>query len=141
MLVAFTPTGVAVKAHLTLVPLVTAVLIAAGCGQQNCSPTGLSVAPPNATADHAAATPNNQVQFFAGAIVPKGCVSALCVNCFGQTWTVSDPVNVSISNNGIDNGTAVCKGATNGAVTVMATIPAGYGITRNFTGTATLICR
>jgi hypothetical protein len=140
MLVAFAHAGVAVQVHLKLVSLVSAVLIATGCGQQNCRLTAISVGPPNATADHAAA-PGNQVQFFAAAIAPNGCMSAACVNCSGQTWTVSDPVNVSISNNAIDNGTAVCKGATNGAATVTATVPAGNGSTRNITGTAALICR
>jgi hypothetical protein len=141
MLVAFAHAGVAVQVHLKLVSLVTAVLIATACGQQNCRLTGLTVGPPNATADHAAAAPGNQVKFFANAIVPKGCASAACVNCSGQIWTVSDAVNVSISNNAIDNGTAVCKGATNGAATITATVPAGNGSTHNITGTAALICR
>lgn len=124
-----------------LISLVTAVLIATGCGEQNCRLTGLSVGPTNATADHAAAAPGNQVQFFASASVPKGCTHTACVNCYGQTWTVSDPVNVSISNNANDNGTAVCKGTTNGAATVTATAPAGTGSTQTVTGTARLICK
>jgi hypothetical protein len=141
MLVALAHKRIAVQVHITLVPLITAVLIATGCGQQNCTVTAFSVTPPNATADHAAAAPDNQVQFFAAAIVPKGCMSAVCVNCFGQNWTVSDPVNVSISNNANDNGTAVCKGATNGAATITATITGAYGSMHNITGTTTLICR
>ena len=129
------------RVRVELISLVTALLLATGCGQQTCRLTGLSVEPPNASADHAALAPGNQVQFFASAIVPKGCTHTACVNCSGQTWTVSDPVNVSISNNANDNGTAVCKGTTNGAATVTATAPAGTGSTQTVTGTATLICK
>jgi hypothetical protein len=129
------------RLQVELISLITAALIATGCGQQSCRLTGLSVGPPNATADHAASAPGNQVQFFETATVPKGCTHTACVNCSGQTWTVSDPVNVSISNNAKDNGTAVCKGTTNGAATVTATAPAGTGSTKTVTGTATLICK
>jgi hypothetical protein len=93
--------------RLKLVLLLTAVLVATGCAQQNCRLTGLSVTPPSATADHLAAAPGNQVQFAANAVVPKGCVTTACVNCSGQTWTVSDTVNVSISNNAGNNGTVL----------------------------------
>jgi hypothetical protein len=127
--------------HLKLVSLAIAVLIAAGCGQRNCRLTALSVGPSSATADHLAAAPGNQVQFFATAIVPNGCASAACVNCSGQTWTVSDPDNVSISNNINNNGTATCVGATNGAATVTATAPVRTATTQTVTGNATLTCK
>jgi len=126
--------------RLKLVLLIAAILGGPGCSQQTCRLTGLSVTPPTATADHLAAAPGNQVQFFANAVLPKGCATAACVNCSGQTWTVSDTVNVSISNNPGNNGTATCLGATNGAVTVTATAPVGT-TTQTVIGTATLICK
>lgn len=122
---------------------VAAFLISAGCGDINrtCALTGLTVNPSSATADHALAAPGNQVQFFAGPVVKGQCAIAACINCSGQAWTVSDPVNVSISNNATDNGTATCLGATNGAVTVTATAPVSKNSTQTVTGTAALTCK
>lgn len=123
--------------------VVAAVLISASCGDINgsCVLTGLSIGPPNATADHVLAAPGNQVRFLAGPVTKGQCAIAACINCWGQTWTVSDAVNVSISNDASDNGTATCLGATNGAVTVTATAPASNKSTRTVTGTATLTCK
>ncbi len=123
--------------------VVTTFLASLGCGgnQQNCDLTALSVLPSSATADHAVSSPGNQVQFFAGPITKGQCVAAGCVNCSGQTWTVSDTVNVSISNSANDNGTATCLGATNGAVTITATAPVSTKNTKTVSGTATLTCK
>jgi hypothetical protein len=42
------------------------LIVAVGCGgSANCGPVGVSVSPNAATADHAAAPPHNQQQFFA----------------------------------------------------------------------------
>lgn len=122
---------------------VAAVLVSLGCGntQQKCDLTALSVSPSSVSADHAVSAPDNQVQFFAGPIAKGQCAAGGCVNCWGQTWTVSDPVNVSISNNANDNGTATCWGATNGAVTITATAPVAGKSTQTVTGTATLTCK
>ena len=124
--------------HRRLSLLLAAALLTTGCGHQDCRLIGLSVSPPGATADHTAAAPGNQAQFFASAVVPDGCATTACVNCSGQTWTVSDPLNVSISNNANDNGTATCLGTTNGAVTVTATVPAAAGSKQTVTKTAML---
>ena len=123
--------------------VVTALLISIGCGggTQNCVMTALSVSPSSANADHAMAAPGNQVQFFAGPVTKGQCVAGGCVNCWGQTWTVSDPVNVSISNNATDNGTATCLGSTNGAATITATVPAAGKSSQTVTGTAMLTCK
>lgn len=122
--------------------VITAFLISVGCGgQQNCELTALSVSPSSATADHSVSSPGNQVQFFAGPVMKGQCAVPACVNCLGQTWTVSDTVNVSISNNANDNGTATCLGATNGAVTITATAPASNKSTKTVSGTATLTCK
>jgi len=126
-----------------LASLVAAFVVSLGCGssQQNCDLTAFSVLPSSGTADHAVSSPGNQIQFFATPVTKGQCASAACVNCWGQTWTVSDTVNVSISNNGIDNGTATCVGATNGAVTITATAPVSGKSTKTVTGTATLTCK
>ena len=122
---------------------VIAFLVSLGCGssQQNCNLTALSVSPLSATADHATSTPGNQVQFFAGPITKGQCGAGGCVNCWGQTWTVSDPVDVSISNNANDSGTATCLGSTNAAVTITATAPVSSKSSQTVTGTATLTCK
>jgi hypothetical protein len=130
--------------HLKLALVMAAALILTGCGNSNrdCSLTALNVTPSSVSADHTAAAPGNQVHFYASPVVPgKSCSLAACVNCWGQTWTISDPINVSISNNGTDNGVATCMGVTNGAVAVTATAPASHGSARSVTGTATLTCR
>jgi len=122
--------------------VITGFLVSAGCGstQQSCDLTALSVSPSSGNADHGMSSPGNQVQFFAGPVTKGQCVSGGCVNCSGQTWTASDTVNVSISNNANDNGTATCLGATNGAVTITATAPVSTKSTKTVSGTATLTC-
>jgi len=129
--------------HVILTSLMAgAILLSVGCGSTtpNCNLSALSVTPTIAAADHTLAAPGDKIQFFAGPVGAKGCAAAACVNCWGQTWTVSDPVNVSISNDAGDNGTATCLGATNGAVTVTATAPVASKSTQTVTGTATLTC-
>lgn len=123
--------------------VITAFLVSVGCGgsQQSCDLTALSVSPSTGNADHTTSSPGNQVQFFAGPVAKGQCVAAACVNCWGQTWTTSDPVNVSISNNANDNGTATCLGSTNGAITITATAPVASKSSQNVTGTATLTCK
>ncbi len=122
--------------------LMPALALTISCGSGNhCQLIALSVSPSSATADHSAVAPGNQVRFFAQGQVPASCAVVQCVNCYGQKWSVSDPVNVSISNNASDNGTATCLAATNGAATVMAVAPAGQGTTQTVSGTASLTCR
>jgi len=129
---------------ITLVSLfVAAALMCVACGntQENCEFSGLSVTPSSGTADHALSAPGNQMQFAAAPVTKGQCAAGACVNCWGQTWTVSDPVNVSISNESVDNGIATCLGKTNGAVTVTATAPVASKSTKTVSGTATLTCQ
>lgn len=122
--------------------VVTALLISVGCGgQQNCELTALLVSPSSATADHSVSSPGNQVQFFAGPVMKGQCAVPACVNCLGQTWTASDNLDVSISNNASDNGTATCLAATTGAVTITATAPVSTKSNKTVSGTATLTCK
>ena len=113
-----------------------------GCGGKNttmCKINSINVSPATATVNHAAAPPGNTQHFDAFiASEPSGCAFALS-NLPNATWSVSDPVNVSIANPPDPAfGTATCKAATAGAVTVTATVPAGDGT--NVTNTASLTC-
>jgi hypothetical protein len=73
----------AMRKNLKLASVFVAAILITGCGNtnENCQLTALSVSPQGAAADHTVAAPDNQVQFFAGAVIPKGCVSVACVNC------------------------------------------------------------
>jgi hypothetical protein len=117
-----------------------------GCAaglQGDCSNTGivLSLNPVAATADHTAEPPGNQQQFVSTAAptAPPGCALPEWILLAHPSWTSSDPVNISISSaNDTTNGTAVCKGATNGAATLTATFVFD-GTTSK--ATATLTCK
>ena len=114
-----------------------------GCGGKTttmCKITGFRVSPATATVSHTAAPPANTQHFDAfQTSAPAGCGFALS-NLTTATWTVSDTVNVSIGATSSDPafGTATCKNATAGAVTVTATVPVGDGT--NLTNTASLTC-
>jgi hypothetical protein len=120
-------------------------LAAAGCGGSaggNCDITALSITPKSAVASHTAAAPGNQQQFIASPVLPKGCVPPPLPFDFA-TWSVSDPVNVSISNlKDQTNGTATCNAATAGSATITATTNSGLPGTGGtpVSGTATLTC-
>src|SRR5215831_4719372 len=74
-----------------------------GCGGQtssssSCQILAINVSPATATVDHAAAPPANTQHFDAFiAKAPPGC-AFITGNVFDAVWSVSDPVNVSISN-------------------------------------------
>jgi hypothetical protein len=114
----------------------------AGCGGNTTPKCGdivqITVTPKTATADHAAAPPANTHQFSAFDVPPAGC-SPRISSLSNATWSVSDPVNVSISNVvGPTYGVATCKAVTAGAVTVTAIAPASAG--GNVSATAELTC-
>jgi len=113
-----------------------------GCGGKSatvCKINSINVSPATATVNHAAAPPANTQHFDAFiASEPSGCAFILS-NLTTATWSVSDTTNVSISNvHDATYGTATCKGATSGAATVTATVPAGDGT--NVVNTAALTC-
>lgn len=109
--------------------LVSLVLLslASGCGvspaaQNPCAISfPLVVTPLSATADHMAAPPGNQAQFTgtARATAAPGCpVPALAMREYA-TWTNPDPTDITISSaTDSANGTATCKSATSGPVTL-----------------------
>ncbi len=115
-----------------------------GCGGPSpiilaCKITAVNVSPASVTISHTAPPPGNTQHFdvFASAVT-SGCVVSQS-NLTNGTWSVSDNINVSISNvQGSTFGTATCNGATSGPVTVIATVPAGDGT--NVTNTASLTC-
>jgi hypothetical protein len=115
-----------------------------GCGGKSpitlaCKITAINVFPTSATISHTAPSPGNTQHFdaFASAVTP-GCVLSQG-NLTTGTWSVSDNINVSISNvQGSTFGTAICNGATSGAATVTATVPAGDGT--SVTNTASITC-
>jgi len=113
-----------------------------GCGGNSapaCKVTAIKVFPATATISHTAPPPGNTQHFdaFESAATP-GCLFAQS-NLTSATWSVSDTTNVSISNvQGATFGTATCNGATSGAATVTATVPAGDGT--SVTNTASLTC-
>ena len=114
----------------------------AGCGTSNeCSFGSLSVSPRTATADHAAPPPGNSQRFLAfGGDLPSGC-AAVTSNLMNVTWSVSDPVNVTISNAQDSTfGTATCIASTPTSVTVTATLPAGKNNGSQVAGEAALAC-
>ena len=119
-----------------------------GCGGTTklaCTTTALNIAPPSATANHAAATPANRAGFSAfNALntLPAGCVPlgvATQAQRVDLKWTVSDTANVTIGNTvGVDYGIATCVNAAPAPVTVTASGPNEKGVT--ITGTGTLTC-
>jgi hypothetical protein len=77
-------------------------------------PVGVSVSPNTATADHTAAPPDNQQQFFAFNSFPikQGCAAITAAILNNVTWSTSDPGDVSISNTqGSTYGVATCINA------------------------------
>lgn len=116
--------------------------VAGGCGSKSmsgCKINSINVFPVSATVNHAAVPPGNTQHFDAFiASEPNGCFFTQS-NLTNATWSVSDTTNVSISNvQDSTYGTATCKAATAGAITVTATVPAGDGTT--VSKTASLTC-
>jgi hypothetical protein len=128
----------------TLLVLAGCSVFLAGCGAASPDCTlsyVLEVSPATATANHSAAPPGNQQQFRAlsqptagpGCAIPAYGVEALPV------WTNPDPLAISISSaQNQTNGLATCLTATDGAVTLTATV--GTGQTAQ-TKTVSLTCQ
>jgi hypothetical protein len=118
-----------------------------GCGGVSCTLVGINVSPASATLNHADSA-NNSQEFAAFGSLSGHCVSpATAAQSTLQSarrdvvWSVSDPVNVSISNTNDETfGRATCLSATSGSVTVTATLPASAGEGKTLAGTATLSC-
>jgi len=128
-----------------LIGFIVSLLVFAGllgCGGKTttmCKITAIRVSPATATVSHTAAPPANAQHFDAfQTAAPAGCAFQQS-NLTTATWSVSDTTNISISNvHDATYGTATCNGATTGAATVTATVPAGDGT--NVSNTASLTC-
>ena len=73
------------------------------------------ITPPNATADHNAAVPGNEVQFSLASTVRGNCP---LIPDFGGVWSTSDPVSTTISNQAPTQGLATCLNATSTPATI-----------------------
>lgn len=121
-------------------------LLLASCGNEQCTVASMTLDPQTASADHNAAPPGNAQQFFSdGTLVGKCTVPAPMTpirrGLQDVVWTVSDTVNVSVSNvKDSTFGTATCLGPTSGAATVTATLPADKNHGKGLVATGTIIC-
>lgn len=112
-----------------------------GCGSRtmtpNCGAVGLNVGPAAATANHAAAVPNNGQTFsatfqFSGA---AGCPAGQTAALVNSNWAISDP-SVHLSAAQGTQVVATCTAALANPVNVSATPVTG----QMFTGQAALTC-
>ena len=119
---------------LILVSFFLGASLLVSCGGVNCSFSSLSVSPPSA-----ATSVGSSQQFTAfGGGLSNGC-AATASNLTNVSWTVSDTTNVSVTNtNGI--ATMKCLGATQGSVTVTATLPASANKGHSLNATGSLTC-
>jgi hypothetical protein len=115
--------------------LLFAVACMTGCGgSTNTCKVSASVTPASATANHNAAVPGNQVQFSISSTVTGNC--PLIPDAIG-TWSTSDPVHTSISNQASSQGLATCLAATTAPATISTTgTVRGHAI-----NSATLTCQ
>jgi hypothetical protein len=119
-----------------------------GCGTQNnqcVTGSTLEVGTAAGTANHASASPGNQVQFSAyttaSIVSGSGCAVPNIVARAYPAWSSSDAKNVTISSAADStNGLATCVGATSGAATLTATIPA-TSTQKAQTATVSLTCQ
>src|ERR1700674_5748094 len=121
--------------HLLLPLLLLSALIATCCGTSSdtCVIT-TGIAPQNATADHSAAAPGNEVQFSLSSSVKGNC--PLSPDLVG-VWSTTDPVNTTISNQAPTQGLATCLNATPTPATISNS---GTVRTKPYPST-TLVCR
>lgn len=109
-----------------------------GCGvgpSPTCTPKPyLTVSPIDATVDHTAAPPQNQVQFITteseNFYTSSGqfCAVPAVVSIAHPVWTNPQPQAISISSaNDQTNGLAVCTAATSGPVTLTGTVNGALG--------------
>ena len=93
---------------LALVFLCASMAACSGISSDRCVVT-TAIAPVNATADHNATAPENEVQFSLSSTVKGNC--SLTPDFVG-VWSTSDPVNTSLSNQAPTQGLATCLNAT-----------------------------
>jgi hypothetical protein len=103
------------QAHSSL-PLLLSCVLTAACGTSNNTCTvSTAILPHNATADHSAAAPGNQVQFSFTSTEAGNCPK---VPDRAGVWSTSDPVNTTISNQPPTQGLATCLNVTSTPATI-----------------------
>jgi hypothetical protein len=100
-----------------LLPLLLLCALIATCGGSSSDTCMITTAinPQNATADHSATVPGNELQFSLSSTVKGNCP---LVPDFVGVWSTSDPVNTTISNQAPTQGLATCLNTTPTAVTI-----------------------
>ena len=89
--------------------LLCALMVTCGGSSSDTCMITTAITPLNATADHNAAVPGNEVQFSLSSTVKGNCP---LVPDFLGVWSTSDPVNTTISNQAPTQGLATCLNAT-----------------------------
>jgi hypothetical protein len=93
----------------------------AGCGTTpSCEPATMSIVPASVMLSHTATPPANQQQFIEEYVAEAqpGCSAAVPAIEVAGPLTSSDPIDVSVSSEGV----ASCLNATNGLVTLSSTL-------------------
>lgn len=118
---------------LALVFLCTSMAACGGISSDRCMVT-TAIAPVNATADHNATAPGNEVRFSLSSAVKGNCP---LIPDFVGVWSTSDSVNTTISNEASTQGLATCLSAT----ATPATISNSGTVTGKGYPSVTLICK
>lgn len=118
---------------LSLALLCASMAACGGISSDTCVVT-TAIAPVNATADHNATAPGNEVQFSLSSTVKGNCP---LIPDFVGVWSTSDPVNTSISNQTSTQGLATCMSAT----PTPATISNSGTVTGKGYPSVTLVCK
>jgi hypothetical protein len=103
------------KMNLSLVGVLSCVFLASCGGYDNSCTINAAITPATTTADHNASAPGNQAQFSIKSTVTGNC--PLVPDKIG-TWSTSDTVIVTISNQVPTQGLASCLNATSSSVTI-----------------------
>jgi hypothetical protein len=108
------------RQRLWLLPLLLLCALMATCGgfSSNTCMITTGITPPNATADHNATVPGNEVQFSLSSTVKGNCP---LTPDSGGVWSTSDPVNTTLSNQAPTQGLATCLNATPTPATISNT--------------------
>ena len=94
---------------LLLLLLLCALMATCGSSSSDTCMITTAITPQNATVDHNATEPGNEVQFSLSSTVKGNCP---LVPDFLGVWSTSDPVNTTISNQAPTQGLATCLNAT-----------------------------
>jgi hypothetical protein len=98
-----------------LLGLLSCIFLPSCGGYGNTCTVAAAVTPTTATADHSATAPGNQAQFSIASTATGNCPAI--ADQLG-TWSTTDMVNVTISNQAPTQGLATCVDATSSPVMI-----------------------